>query len=644
MSWERLAELVLRRPGRVLLVSLALLLLPALAVPATRTSYDVVSELPESAESVRGLNAISRSFTPGQAQPLVLVVDSDRSIWNNRAFEAIDALTVNLRKLPHVTTVRSLSRPTDRPVSAQQLPPELRNLAAFPKRLEQGANGLGRATDGLVQIRTGLSQIQTQLPSTPPAGPEQLQQALRGIALMRSGVGRIREGLIFGSSAMERLAADVAAPTLANLEQAWEDLKRSTVAKTDPVYRDLAERVGTALALVSGRCPDPTGVAPPLMAPEGQPCRPGEQLRPGYEGLTPSLLRTAAGMEQGAAGLVLIDNGLARLDQGLRQAAGGAAGAVGDLTAGLDQLRNATARMIGGLNQIIPGLDRLRRGLHAGIDMTERLGLATPPAGGFALSASLVEAFPQIKKQLSLLVSDRGTATRLFITLDRPGYETEALNTTRQIRGLARLSLSRTALDEARIYLSGTSALLADVDDVSQRDFLKIVMAVIVAIFLIFVLLLRSLAAPVYLVLTVLLSFLCTLGLTTLVFQGLLGEEGIVFWVIPLLFVMLVALGADYNIFLVSRIREEAQRQETRTAVARGLSLTGGVITSAGLILAGTFAALLSAPLTGLVQAGFATTVGILLDTFVVRSLLVPSIAVLVGRHNWWPSARAQSP
>ncbi|MDP8955902.1 MAG: MMPL family transporter [Actinomycetota bacterium] len=641
MSWERLADIVLHRPGRVLLASLLLLLLPALAVPATRTSYDVVSELPESAESVQGLNRISRSFTAGQAQPLVLVIDDDRSIWNNRSFEAIDDLTVNLRKLPHVTTVRSLTSPTDRPISAQQLPPELRNLASFPKRLEQGANGLGRAIDGLEQIRGGLIRIQTQLPSAPPAGTDQLQQALQGIALMRSGVGRIREGLAFGSSAMERLAGEVAAPTLANLERAWEDLRRSTVAKADPVYPDLAEAVGTALALVSGRCPDPSGVAPPVMAPEGRPCRPGEQLRAGYDGLVPSLLRTAEGMEQGAAGLVLIDNGLARLDQGLRQAAGGA---VGDLAAGLEELRNATDRMIGGLNQIIPGLDRLRRGLHAGVDMTERLGLATPPPGGFALTASLVEAFPQIKKQLSLLVSDRGTATRLFITLDRPGYETESLQTSREIKDVARLSLSRTALDDANVYLSGTSALLADVDDVSQRDFIKIVMAVIVAIFLIFVLLLRSLAAPVYLVLTVLLSFLCTLGLTVLVFQGLLGEEGIVFWVIPLLFVMLVALGADYNIFLMSRIREEAEEKETRTAVARGLSLTGGVITSAGLILAGTFAALIAAPLTGLVQAGFATTIGILLDTFVVRSLLVPSIAVLVGRANWWPSARAQRP
>ena len=131
------------------------------------------------------------------------------------------------------------------------------------------------------------------------------------------------------------------------------------------------------------------------------------------------------------------------------------------------------------------------------------------------------------------------------------------------------------------------------------------------------------------------------MGIATIVFQGVLGHEALVWWLPPFLFVMLVALGADYNIFLTSRIREEA-RSDTRNAVGQGLALTGHVITSAGLILAGTFAALMFAPLRGLLQIGFATTVGILLDTFVVRSLLVPSIAVLLGRRNWWPSKRAQ--
>ena len=125
--------------------------------------------------------------------------------------------------------------------------------------------------------------------------------------------------------------------------------------------------------------------------------------------------------------------------------------------------------------------------------------------------------------------------------------------------------------------------------------------------------------------------------------MGILGQEALVWWLPPFVFVLLVALGADYNIYLMCRVREEAETKPTRRAVMDATRSTGGVITCAGLILAGTFAALMAAEVTSLVQMGFATTVGILLDTFVVRSLLVPSLATLLGRHNWWPSRRSRT-
>jgi RND superfamily putative drug exporter len=109
------------------------------------------------------------------------------------------------------------------------------------------------------------------------------------------------------------------------------------------------------------------------------------------------------------------------------------------------------------------------------------------------------------------------------------------------------------------------------------------------------------------------------------------------------MFVLLVALGADYNIFFLGRVREAVARRSTRDAVAEGLRGTGEVITSAGLILAGTFAALMAAPLTSLVQMGFAIAAGIALDTFVVRTFVVPATTVLLGRRAWWPSARART-
>ncbi|MDQ4004892.1 MAG: MMPL family transporter, partial [Actinomycetota bacterium] len=219
-----------------------------------------------------------------------------------------------------------------------------------------------------------------------------------------------------------------------------------------------------------------------------------------------------------------------------------------------------------------------------------------------------------------------------------------ALDAADEIREIARLSLRESPLRADSVRVTGASPFFADIEDVTLRDIRVVVFAVILGVFLVLVILLRSLLAPLYLVITVLMSFAATLGLTAFVFQDLLGRDGLVWWLPIFLFVTLVALGADYNIFLMGRIREEATRSDTRSAVAEGLATTGHVITSAGLILAGTFAALLAAPLEGMVQLGFSATVGLLIDTFIVRSLMVPSIAVLVGAASWWPSARAQRP
>ncbi len=150
-------------------------------------------------------------------------------------------------------------------------------------------------------------------------------------------------------------------------------------------------------------------------------------------------------------------------------------------------------------------------------------------------------------------------------------------------------------------------------------------------------LLLRSLVAPLYLLASVVLSYAAAMGLTTLIWQDL-AHMSAIDWTVPIFaFMMLVSVGADYNIFLMSRVREEVQRDPER-GIGRAVRHTGAIITSAGVIFAGTFAALITSPLSSIAQAGTAITLGLLLDTFVVRSFLVPSIAVMLGRWNWWPS------
>ncbi|PZH16304.1 hypothetical protein C1I97_06895 [Streptomyces sp. NTH33] len=194
------------------------------------------------------------------------------------------------------------------------------------------------------------------------------------------------------------------------------------------------------------------------------------------------------------------------------------------------------------------------------------------------------------------------------------------------------------AVDGADALVGGYTAQQYDTQQTAARDRTVIVPVVLGIILLILVLLLRSLLVPVLLVATVALNFLATLGVSALVFEHLLGFSGTDASVPLYGFVFLVALGVDYNIFLTSRVREEALTHGNRQGVLRGLTTTGGVITSAGVVLAATFAALMVIPLAFLVQIAFIVAFGVLLDTLVVRSFLVPALVIDIGPRAWWPS------
>jgi len=186
--------------------------------------------------------------------------------------------------------------------------------------------------------------------------------------------------------------------------------------------------------------------------------------------------------------------------------------------------------------------------------------------------------------------------------------------------------------------VGGLPAENFDVEQTNARDTKLIVPLVLLVVALILAALLRALVAPAYLIATVVASFAATLGLVTFAFTELLGADGIAFNLVLMSFIFLVALGVDYNIFLMTRAREEAAKLGTRDGVLAALENTGGVVTGAGLILAGTFATLTLLPLEELVQVGATVAIGVLLDTFVVRALLIPAITYLLGERAWWPS------
>ncbi|MFJ7778636.1 MMPL family transporter [Streptomyces yangpuensis] len=226
---------------------------------------------------------------------------------------------------------------------------------------------------------------------------------------------------------------------------------------------------------------------------------------------------------------------------------------------------------------------------------------------------------------------------RLDATLEAAADSDAAKRTVQELRERVH------AVAGADALVGGYTAQQFDTQRTSARDRTVIVPVVLGIILLILVALLRSVLVPVLLVATVALNFLATLGVSALVFEHLLGFTGTDASVPLYGFVFLVALGVDYNIFLMSRVREESLALGTREGVLRGLVTTGGVITSAGVVLAATFAALMVIPLAFLVQIAFIVAFGVLLDTLVVRSLLVPALVIDIGPRAWWPGALSRT-
>jgi RND superfamily putative drug exporter len=195
------------------------------------------------------------------------------------------------------------------------------------------------------------------------------------------------------------------------------------------------------------------------------------------------------------------------------------------------------------------------------------------------------------------------------------------------------------AVDGADAIVGGNTAVNKDVQAASSADNKLIIPVILAVVLLILGLLLRSIAAPLILLVTVVVSFAAAVGISALVFRHVFGFEGADSSFPLFAFVFLVALGIDYNIFLMTRVREESLKHGTRKGALIGLAATGGVITSAGFVLAGTFTALATLPIVFLAELGFVVAVGVLLDTIIVRSVLVTALNLDIGRHIWWPSA-----
>ncbi|MGB9482586.1 MAG: MMPL family transporter [Candidatus Dormiibacterota bacterium] len=276
------------------------------------------------------------------------------------------------------------------------------------------------------------------------------------------------------------------------------------------------------------------------------------------------------------------------------------------------------------------------RSLHAELGAPSLLA-PTQPAGS-SVSAHLYNSY----RELGQFISANGRTLQFStLLLHNNDNSSRALAAIPAVRAEVTQVASRIGAQDSGIF--GVLPFAYDVQHLSSTDLVHIIPLVTVLIALLLALVLRSLVAPLYLVVSVVLSYLAALGVVSIVFVHILGQDGVNFLLPFLLFIFLMALGSDYNILMMTRIREEVQLMPLREAIRRAVGMTGTTISTAGLVLGGTFAVLGlagggSSGGSEIQQIGFGVAAGVFMDTFIIRTLLVPSAAVILGRWNWWPS------
>ena len=247
------------------------------------------------------------------------------------------------------------------------------------------------------------------------------------------------------------------------------------------------------------------------------------------------------------------------------------------------------------------------------------------------------EAFdnPDFKRGLDMFLSPDGKSARMFITHQSDPATVEGIARVDAERKAAQEALKMTSLSDAKVYLGGVAATYKDMSDGARYDLLIAVVSSLTLIFMIMLILTRSAVAALVIVSTAASSIAASFGISVLIWQDLFGIQ--VQWLVMLMSVIiLLAVGSDYNLLLVSRFKDEIHAG-LKTGIIRSMAGTGGVVTSAGLVFAATMAGMMGSKLIVLAQMGSTIAIGLLVDTFIVRSLLMPSVAVLLGRWFWWP-------
>jgi RND superfamily putative drug exporter len=276
------------------------------------------------------------------------------------------------------------------------------------------------------------------------------------------------------------------------------------------------------------------------------------------------------------------------------------------------------------------------------VDGIEKVRSISQPAGEALPQLSLEQQqqmmqSPEFQAALSYYTSQDGMYGKMEIVLEDNPYAEKSLKEIVKIEKAIDLAVKGTALENVQIKLAGTTAAYHELDDISQEDLIRTTTLVVIGTFIVLMVMLRSIVAPIYILLSLVLNYLITMGILEWVFVDWLGNPGLSWTVSFFAFIIIVALGVDYSIFLMARVKEEYTPGNIQAAIRKAMVSTGGVIMSAAAIMSGTFAAMMFSGVLTMMQIGAAIVIGLILYTFLFMGFIVPATVRLLGDKNGWP-------
>ncbi|HCA52082.1 MAG TPA: MMPL family RND transporter [Mycobacterium sp.] len=625
--WRRSGIRIVRRPRTHLLASVLVLVLLAGCASLARYNYDDRKALSPGEPSSIGYAALQRHFDLNQSIPSYLLIRSPRDLRTPQALADLEQIAERITQLPDIAMVTGMTRPLG------VVPDEFRatyQAGLVGDRLSNGAmmiaenmDDLNQLAEGADALATGLTDVRVQV--------NQIASSLQG---MVDAFTALR-----GQYGGEKLVRNV--EIAAKLVTAINALGNS-MGVSFTAARDMFGWVGPVLLALQGNvvcdlnpsCSETRGNFQRLV--DARNAGSIDQINDLAKQLESLQDRQSIGAALNQMSVAFADLTKVMQSMGVN-GPGDAETALVDVRREADRSASGSREVAAGVDQVVEQITLLRTGLdQASAFLLSMKHNATGPAmAGFSIPPEVLE-LADFKAAAKTFISPDGHSVRYLVLTKLDPFSAAAMDQVNAIIDTARGAQPNTALADATISMGGYPAALRDTRDYYQKDIRLIVIVTVIVVLLTLMLLLRAVVAPLYLVGSVVISYFAALGIGVLTFQYLFGRE--LHWTVPpLAFVVLVAVGADYNLLFASRLRDESPHG-TRYGIIRTLASTGGVITAAGLIFAASMWGLLFSSIGTVVQGGFVIGAGILLDTFLVRTVTVPAMATLLGRANWWPS------